>query len=101
MNLRDWIFNDNVFLKTIPSKHKTKETEETKIVGLKCNIKKDTLRLNIKSEPFKEENVKEPQSKRKVLSMIASMYDPCGLGAPLILSAKIIIGKPRNMLYSF
>lgn len=39
----------------------------------------------------KEENVKEPQSKRKVLSAIASMYDPCGLCAPLNQSAKLLL----------
>ncbi|XP_073942491.1 uncharacterized protein [Choristoneura fumiferana] len=69
MNLRDLISNDKAFLKTIPSEYKAEQTEETKILGLIWNIKKDTLRLNIKSEPFKEENVKGPQSKRKILRL--------------------------------
>ncbi|XP_073966851.1 uncharacterized protein [Choristoneura fumiferana] len=93
MNLRDWISNDKAFLKTIPSEYKAEQTEETKILGLIWNIKKDTLRLNIKSEPFKEENVKGPQSKRKILSTIASMYDPCGLCCPLILPTKLLMQK--------
>lgn len=91
MNLRDWVSNDEAFLNTIPSKYKAKQTRETKILGLMWNIKRDTLRLNIKSESFKEENVREPQSKRKILSTIASMYDPCGLGSPLILPTKLLL----------
>lgn len=91
MNMRDWISNDKTFLDTIPSEHKAKQTDKTKILGLVWNVEKDTLKLNIKEELFDENRIREPQNKRKILSTIASIYDPCGFCSPVILPIKLLL----------
>ncbi|XP_026331550.1 uncharacterized protein LOC113238917, partial [Hyposmocoma kahamanoa] len=91
MNIREWNSNSPDFLKTIPQEYRAKTSAETKMLGLVWDTKKDTLRLKIRENLLDEQNTKQIQCKREVLSTIASVYDPCGFCSPLILPAKLLL----------
>ena len=85
-NLKKFISNNTAVLKSIPDDSrraaiKDKELAlgclpEDKALGVKWNTKKDTLGFTIKF-------VEKPSTRRGLLSMLSSVYDPLGLGAHL------------------
>ncbi|XP_045782904.1 uncharacterized protein LOC123879305 [Maniola jurtina] len=81
MNLRDWSSNSKQFMNRIPDGVKEKVV---KILGLDWNLKHDTLHVKFTLTT-------EAYSKREVLKVIASIYDPCGFGVPHVLSAKLFL----------
>lgn len=81
MNLREWSSNSEELMKQIPDSCKE---EEIKVLGLNWNLKEDTLQLKCKT-------LSEPNTKRGVLRVIASIYDPCGFAVPSMLSSKLFI----------
>ena len=60
-----------------------------RILGVPWNKERDTLR--IKFTPFIQ--VKEPITKRKILSAINSVYDLLGWACPISITAKIIFSE--------
>ena len=57
---------------------------EDKALGVKWNINKDTLR-------FQTEMAENASTRRGLLSMLTSIYDPLGLGAPFLLKGRLTI----------
>ena len=59
---------------------------EERALGVLWNVENDTLgsKLNLKEEPL---------TRRGVLSVLSSIYDPLGFGAPFLLNRKPIIQK--------
>ncbi|XP_073951889.1 uncharacterized protein [Choristoneura fumiferana] len=90
MNIRDWISNDNDFMKTIPEELRAKDTKVTKVLGLMWNLEDDSLQLKLNNQVFNEIN-EASENKRSVLRTLASFYDPCGFFSPLVLPAKILM----------
>lgn len=81
MNLREWSSNSEEFIKQVPDSCKE---NEIKVLGLNWKLKEDTLQLKTKV-------IIEPKTKRDVLRVIASIYDPCGFAVPSLLSSKLFI----------
>ena len=57
---------------------------EGKALGVKWNIRKDTL-------GFQTKMTENSSAGRGLLSMLSSIYDPLALGAPFLLKGKLII----------
>ena len=106
--MHKWKSNDNKLLEAI--KVETKEVkesteqevtyakeslgtnineEEDKVLGVKWNRVEDNLVYDFKETIERAESL-EP-TKRNILSIIASMFDPLGLVSPILVSAKILL----------
>ena len=93
-NLTKFISNNTAVLKSIPDNSQRaaiKDEElalgclsEDKALGVKWNTEKDTLGFTIKF-------VEKPSTRHGLLSMLSSIYDPLGLGAPFMLKGRQII----------
>ena len=57
---------------------------EDKALGVKWDTEKDTLE-------FKMKLAEKPSTRHGLLSMLSSVYDPLGLGAPFMLKRRQII----------
>ena len=81
-------------LKSIPNEDRRKNISdealrfgkipEDKALGVKWNINKDTL-------GFQTKMAENPSTRRGLLSMLTSIYDPLGLGAPFLLKGRLTI----------
>ena len=93
-NLTKFASNSKRVLRSIPEKDRKigvkndllETLPEERALGVLCNVENDTLGLKV--------NLKEkPLTKRGVLSVLSSIYDPFGFGAPFLLKRKQIIQK--------
>ncbi|XP_041484654.1 uncharacterized protein LOC121431209 [Lytechinus variegatus] len=90
--LTKWISNDPVVLKTIPESERAKSvldlglndlpTERT--LGILWNVKTDMFE-------FKVAVKEKPLTRRGILSVTSSLYDPLGFVSPFVLTAKILL----------
>lgn len=100
--LRKWVTNDIQVLKNIPSCHIPNEIlsfgeeESCKTLGVQYLSKKDILTYKIASIQLNNDI-----TKRQILSIIAQIYDPLGLLAPVIIISKIIIQKLWSLKLSW
>ncbi|XP_036346881.1 uncharacterized protein LOC118756189 [Rhagoletis pomonella] len=92
MELRKWSSNHALLLTTIPLEHQCKLTplnwgtgDAVKTLGMYWLPNQDFLKYKIPSF------VHTGSTKRIILSNIARLFDPLGLIAPIIISAKIIL----------
>ncbi|XP_061709729.1 uncharacterized protein LOC133519692 [Cydia pomonella] len=90
MNLRDWTSNDKAFSRKVPQKYRAKESDKIKVLGLLWNKEQDVLTLNINKEVFTDRST-DKVTKREVLSILASLYDPCGIVSPLLMPIKLFL----------
>ena len=81
MNLRKWTSNKESL------NEKVTESTETKVLGLCYEPSSDTIKIACPSF------VNECPTKRQVLQMIASIYDPLGIIAPVVTSMKLFFQK--------
>lgn len=82
MNLREWNSNDKEFMSMIDTKDRMKE-ENLRVLGIMWNTKSDLLNIansHIETSLF---------TKRNILKIIASIYDPLGYFSPISVRAKI------------
>ncbi|XP_048001236.1 uncharacterized protein LOC125238008 isoform X2 [Leguminivora glycinivorella] len=91
MNIREWTSNNNVLLKSIPKQFRSKDTESTKVLGLTWHMNKDILKLRLGETLVERNQDKIAMTKRGILRTLASLYDPCGFAAPLVLPAKLLL----------
>ena len=89
MNLRQFTSNSEKLRNILPESDRIK-TEEPKVLGIPWNVKEDVLKMNA---PTVKVNEHEIMTKRTVLSVIASVYDPLGFASPLLLQAKLLLQK--------
>jgi hypothetical protein len=83
MNLREFISNDTVFNDFVETQEGKSVSQAVKVLGIRWNTRDDTLSLSLqKIEVFNS------VSKRQVLQLIAKVFDPLGLIAPLLVPAK-------------
>ena len=86
MNLREWGSNSTQFLEFIPKRDQI-NSSTTKVLGVHWDMEKDTLSipgLDLKT-------MEMATTKRDVLHCIASVYDPLGLLAPVVVKAKVFV----------
>lgn len=93
-NLTQWISNSREVLQSIPEELKSKHLYELDLdrdklpmeraLGLQWCIETDTFKFKLKVK-------EQPHTKRGMLSIISSVYDPLGFLAPFILPAKLLL----------
>ena len=86
MNIREWASNSKQFMDLLPPKDRTVNCEQ-KVLGINWNLVSDELSLS-KPSASKLQHV---SSKREVLQAIASVFDPLGFFAPIVLEAKLFM----------
>uniref|UniRef100_A0A914X9D3 Peptidase aspartic putative domain-containing protein n=1 Tax=Plectus sambesii TaxID=2011161 RepID=A0A914X9D3_9BILA len=84
MNVREWTSNAKEVRDYIQEEDQLKDTK-TKVLGILWDTAQDTLQITISVPVCKESSV----TKRQVLQIVASTYDPLGLLAPLFVQAKV------------
>ena len=91
--LRKWSANSSELLSHIPKdwlvvnpSDSQNLFKEQKLLGIRCNSESDSLSFNVEAL-----NDQGHVTKRKVLSVIASLYDPLGLLSPVIVEGKIFM----------
>lgn len=82
MNIRDWSSNSQEFTRAVSD---SCEEKIVKVLGLDWNTKEDTLQLRFKNPSI------ILNTKRGVLKVIASVYDPCGYAIPFLIGAKLFL----------
>lgn len=92
--LTKWISNNRTILQELPEKHRAKDLKELNLdrdnlpvgraLGLQWCIETDSFK-------FKMEVGHKPYTRRGMLSMSSSVYDPLGFLAPAVLPAKILL----------
>ena len=87
MNLREWASNSDDFLQALPDEDKTK-SENVKVLGMEWNTVTDTINV-----PSNNADTKSVKTKRQLLSVIASFYDPMGYFSPVVLKAKSLLQR--------
>ncbi|XP_060551271.1 uncharacterized protein LOC132712851 [Ruditapes philippinarum] len=87
MNLREWITNDESVNTFIQPKDRA-YPGIIKVLGHNWNTETDTLSIK---PIIVTENTKRKETKRNVLKLVASVFDPLGLYSPIVLQGKILI----------
>ncbi|XP_072041348.1 uncharacterized protein [Amphiura filiformis] len=92
--LTKWISNNREVLESIPKEERAKEVKELNLecdtlpseraLGLQWQVEADTLGFKIAVKD-------RPVTRRGILSIVSSVYDPLGLVSPAVLPAKKII----------
>ena len=95
-HLTKWIRNNSEILDVIPQSEMAGQLRtfsldiETlpieRALGLERNIEGDCFQFNISQKD-------KPHTRRGILSMVSSVFDPLGFVAPFVLSAKIILQR--------
>lgn len=103
-NLSKWISNSRSVLTSIPQEHRTKETKELDLdweslpleraLGLQWCVENDQFK-------FKTTIKEQPQTRRGILSVVSSLYDPLGFLASFTLSAKLILQELCKRRYAW
>ena len=92
-HLTKWICNDREVLDVIPQSEMASQLRNLSLdiealpieraLGLEWNVEGDCSQFNISQKD-------NPHTRRGILSMVSSIFDPLGFVAPFVLSAKII-----------
>lgn len=93
-NLTKWISNDREVLESIPVEARAKGVKDLDLdndvlpaeraLGVSWFVETDTFGFKV--------NIKEkPCTRRGILSVVSSVYDPLGMAAPFILPAKLLL----------
>ncbi|XP_071109472.1 uncharacterized protein [Haliotis cracherodii] len=92
--LTKWISNSSTVMKSIPPQERAKDVKDLNLdcedlpseraLGVYWFVQSDTLGFKIKSKL-------KPDTKRGILSVVSSVYDPLGLMAPFILISKQLL----------
>ncbi|XP_071094630.1 uncharacterized protein [Haliotis cracherodii] len=92
--LTKWISNSHTVMKAIPSEERAKDVIQLNLdceslpseraLGVIWFVESDTLGFQIQSKP-------KPNTKRGILSIVSSIYDPLGFIAPFVLQAKQLL----------
>ncbi len=94
LNLTKWTSNDREVLESIPVEARAKNVKELDLdndalpteraLGVSWFVESDTFGFKV--------NIKEkPCTRREILSVVSSVYDPLGMAAPFVLLAKLLL----------
>ena len=88
MNMRDWGSNSMEFLKTVPADDRSQQVI-SKVLGILWNKKED----NVMIWSPNHETLINIKTKREVLAVIASVYNPLGYLSPAITKMKVFLQR--------
>ena len=97
-NLTKWVSNDRLVLESVPVEDRAKGTKE---LDLTCDALPGGRALGVSwfveadQFGFKVVIKDRPCTRRGILSAVNSLYDPLGMAAPFILSAKLLVQDLR------
>ena len=91
-NLTKWTSNSSKVINEIPDCDRSKKAQERTLedptedraLGVCWRVREDSL-------GFQAQRMEQPLTKRGVLSMLSSVYDPLGLASPFVLIARRIV----------
>ena len=91
-HLTKWLSNNRVVMATIPEKERAKSVKDLDLeklpvdraLGMQWNVEEDTI-------SFRTVDTPSTKTRRGILSIIYSVYDPLGYVAPFILPIKILL----------
>ena len=91
-NLTKWTSNSRDVLEHIPLEDRSKKVKERvldapledRALGVYWNVEEDEL-------GFKVQDMAKPLTKRGILSMLSSVYDPLGIASPFVLGARKVM----------
>lgn len=93
LRLLKWSSNSRRLMETLPSNYREcraeleiEKDETIKALGIKWHPATDEIAYKVK-----ESNRNEAKTKRQILSEIAALFDPLGLLAPIMITAKILM----------
>ena len=86
MNLREWASNSVELMAFIPVADRADSTN-LKVLGIQWNLGNDTLSI----PSLSNDRIKGAYTKREILKVVASIFDPLGYFAPTVLQAKLFI----------
>ena len=86
MNMRDWASNSKEFMEFVPQQDKA-NSHEHNVLGLTWNLASDELTVPGPSNS----KMDHASTKREILKVIASIFDPLGYFSPTILEAKVFM----------
>jgi hypothetical protein len=86
MNLREWKSNSSIFSAQISSGDQVPDPV-IKVLGIKWDTRDDTLLT------YPVPKIIEPVTKRSILQLISSIFDPLGFFAPVTIKGRILLQK--------
>ena len=96
-NLLKFIVTDKDLLSGIPADHRAKEVRDLgpemsgKVLGVKWDISRDLFLFDVNNE------VNYTVTRRKMLSITASIYDPLGFVGPIVLAGKLLFQEATRL----
>ena len=93
-NLTKWVSNSRAVLKTIPRQHRASGVRYLDLGNEILPVERALgVRWNVETDEFvfKTQLKNKPPTRRGLLSVVSSVYDPLGFISPFLLSAKIIL----------
>ena len=86
MNLREWASNSKEFMDFVPHEDQAGKFEH-KVLGINWHLTDDTL--SVPGPSINDDGC--VWTKRKVLQVISSVFDPLGYFSPTVLEAKLLM----------
>ncbi|XP_046556804.1 uncharacterized protein LOC124266040 [Haliotis rubra] len=93
-HLNKWISNSHSVMNSVPIKERAKGTMDPSLdkdqlpseraLGVHWNVEEDTIRFDVNIKP-------KPETRRGILSVARSVFDPLGLLAPFTLTSRILL----------
>ena len=93
-NLTKWVSNSRAVLKTIPRQLRASGVRDLDLGGEVLPVERALgVRWNVETDQFvfRMQLKRKPPTRRGLLSVVSSVYDPLGFISPFLLSAKIIL----------
>ena len=96
-NLTKWVSNSRAVLKTIPRQLCASGVRDLDLGGEVLPVERALgVRWNVETDEFvfRMQLKRKPPTRRGLLSVVSSVFDPLGFISPFLLSAKIILQDP-------
>ena len=91
MPLQGWISNCIEFNENVRVDHDEVDIKHVNVLGLSWNVVSDELSLYPSNKVCKGECMHHQVTKRLVVSVISSLFDPLGLLSPVLIKGKLFI----------